>query len=93
MSAERYAQIVRECGGWSVFIPGWPVAADGRTFDEAIEEMIQALREYAQDWQDRLSDAPNHLGNRGLVQLVGLSDDDQLREWLTAPSRYWTDGT
>ncbi|WP_199431647.1 prevent-host-death protein [Qaidamihabitans albus] len=76
------AQVVAEAGGWSVFIPGLPVAADGASFDEAISEMIDALREYAEDWQDRLLDAPGHRDNWGLVQLVSLSDDDQLRAWL-----------
>jgi hypothetical protein len=70
-----------------VFIPGLPVAADGATFDEAVDEMVEALREYAQDWQDRLLHAPNHRENWGLVQLISLSDDGQLREWLAGPSR------
>lgn len=81
------AQVVAEAGGWSVFIPGLPVAADGATFDEAIAEMIDALREYADDWQERLLDAPNHRHNWVLVQLVSLSTDDQLRDWLVGPSR------
>lgn len=76
------AQAVAENDGWSIFIPGLPVAADGASFDEALDEMIVALREYAEDWQDRLLDASNHSGNWGLVQLVGLSSDAQLREWL-----------
>ncbi|MFC7545499.1 hypothetical protein [Plantactinospora sp. GCM10030261] len=76
------AQAVAEDGGWSIFIPGLPVAADAATFDEAVQETITALREYAEDWQDRLLDAPNHAGNWGLVQLVSLSDDEQLRDWL-----------
>ena len=71
--------MVAEGGGWSVLIPGLPVAADGNTFAEAIDEMIDALREYADDWQDHLLDAPNHVQNWGLVQLISLSDDDQLR--------------
>jgi len=81
------AQVVQEGDGWSVFIPGLPVAADGATFDEAVDEMVEALREYAQDWQDRLLRAPNHRENWGLVQLISLSDDDQLREWLVGSSR------
>ena len=81
------AQVVQEAGGWSVFIPGLPVAADGETFDEAITEMVDALREYAEDWQDHLLHAPNHRGNWGLVQLISLSDDEQLREWLAGPAR------
>lgn len=81
------AQLVAEEGGWSIFIPGLPLAADGATVDEAVDEMIGALREYAEDWQDRLLDAPNHAGNWGLVQLVSLSDDDQLRDWLVGSKR------
>ncbi|MGH3164885.1 MAG: prevent-host-death protein, partial [Trebonia sp.] len=48
------ARVVAEAGGWSAFIPGLPIAADGATFDEAITEMIDALREYADDWEERL---------------------------------------
>jgi hypothetical protein len=80
------AQAVSEGGGWSLFVPGLPVSADGATFEEAITEMIDALREYAQDWQDRLLDAPNHRGHWGLVQMISLSDDDQLRAWLVGSS-------
>jgi predicted RNase H-like HicB family nuclease len=81
------AQVVAEGGGWSVFIPGLPVSADGATFDEAVTEMIDALREYADDWQERLLDAPNHRNNWGLVQLISLSDDDQLRDWLVGSGK------
>ena len=81
------AQVVPEAGGWSVFIPGLPVAADGASFDEAIDEMIDALREYAEDWQERLLDAPNHRDNWGLVQLISFSDDQQLHDWLVGAAR------
>ena len=81
------AQVVPEAGGWSVFIPGLPVAADGASFDDAIDEMIDALREYAEDWQDHLLDAPNHRDNWGLVQLISLSDDEQLHDWLVGNAR------
>lgn len=57
------AKVVAEAGGWSVFIPGLPLAADGGTLDDAIADMIEALREYAEDWQDRLLNAPNHRDN------------------------------
>jgi predicted RNase H-like HicB family nuclease len=82
-----HAQAVPEGGGWSVFIPGLPVSADGATFDEAVMEMIDALREYVDDWQERLLDAPNHRENWGLVQLISLSDEAQLRDWLVGPAR------
>src|SRR5690606_3938806 len=76
------AEVVSENNGWSVFLPGLPIAADGATLDEAIDETVLALREYAEDWQDRLRNAPNHRENWGLVQLVSLSTDAQLRDWL-----------
>lgn len=78
-AAEAHA----EAGGWSLVIPGAPVAADGATFDEAVTELIDALREYAEDWAARLRLAPNHREHWGLVQLVALSSDEQLRDWLT----------
>ncbi|GGK72129.1 type II toxin-antitoxin system HicB family antitoxin [Streptomyces flaveus] len=81
------AEVVAEAGGWSVFLPGLPLAADGATFDEAIEEMVQALREYAEDWQERLRTAPNHEENWGLVQLIVLSDDAELHDWLVGAAR------
>ena len=80
------AEAVSEGECWSVFLPGLPVGADGATFEEAITEMVDALREYADDWQDRLLEAPNHREHWGLVQLIGLSDDEQLRSWLVGPS-------
>jgi hypothetical protein len=81
------AEVVHEAGGWSAFITGLPVAADSDTFDKAIDELVLALREYAQDWHDRLRHAPNHAENWGLVQLISLSDDDQLRDWLRGSAR------
>lgn len=76
------AEIVAEGGGWTVLVPGLPIAADGETLDEALDEAVVALREYAEDWSDRLLHASNHAGNWGIVQIVDLSDDVQLRSWL-----------
>jgi hypothetical protein len=81
------AEVVSEAGGWSMFISGLPLAADGATFDEALTEMIDTLREYADDWQERLLDSPNHRENWGLVQLISLSNDEQLRDWIVGAAR------
>lgn len=81
------AEVVAEAGGWSVFIPGLPVAADAESFDEAVADMVEALREYAEDWQDHLRDAPNHRDNWGLVHLIELSSDSDLRAWLVNSGR------
>ncbi len=81
-----HSSVVAEAGGWSIFVAGVPVAADGASFDEALEEMVDALRDYAEDWQDHLLNAPNHRDNWALVQLVSLSENDQLKEWLVGAS-------
>jgi predicted RNase H-like HicB family nuclease len=74
--------VVAEGGGWSAILPGVPVHGDAETFDEAIDDLIDALREYAEDWNVRLHRAPNHQQQRSIVELVELSDDAQLRDWL-----------
>lgn len=76
------AAVVAEGGGWSAVLPGVPVHGDADTFDGAIDDLIDALRDYAEDWNVRLHRAPNHEQHRSLVTLVELSDDDQLRDWL-----------
>jgi len=59
-----------------------PVDGDAPTPDGAVNDLIVALREYAKDWNTRLHRAPNHQQHRDLLELVELSDDAQLREWL-----------
>jgi hypothetical protein len=75
---------VADGDGWSIFLPGVPIAADGATVEEAVDEMIDALRDYAEAWSERLRLAPNHADNWGLVQIITLASEDQLRDWLLA---------
>lgn len=76
------AELVAENDGWSIYIPGLPLAADGATLDEALDEMVLALRDYADAWSERLRLAPNHEQNWGLVQIIEFSSDSQLKAWL-----------
>ena len=76
------ARLVAEGGGWSIMLPNLPIAADGATLDEALDEMVDALRDYAHDWTDRLRLAPNHADNWGLVQIIEMSSDKALKDWL-----------
>ena len=78
----RGPEAVAEGGGWSVFLPGTPVAADGADLDEASEGFIEALREYAEDWVERLRFAPNHARHWPLVHFVSLSSDADLTGWV-----------
>lgn len=50
----------------------------------AIIDLIEFLREYAQDSVQRLQYVPNHAEAWSLVQLVNRSTDDQLADWLRA---------
>jgi predicted RNase H-like HicB family nuclease len=74
-------EMVFEDGAWAAFIPGLPIATEAASPDEAVDELILALREYAEDWHDHPGRAPNHAENGPLVELIGISDDDQLRAW------------
>lgn len=73
---------VAEAGGWSVFLPGTPIAADGADLDKAVEEFIAALREYAQDWEERLRLAPNHEHMWPLALFVSMSSDTEIANWV-----------
>lgn len=79
-------EVVAEDDGWTVVLPGHPVAADGATLDSALDDFVSALRDYAEAWQDRLHQAPNHQHAASLVHYVALSDDDELVAWARGPA-------
>lgn len=81
------ARVVEEDGWWSLFFPSLPIAAEGGSLEEVFDDGVRVLREYAEDWVDHLHTAPNHTNNWGLVQLVALSTDEQLRTWLSGFDR------
>jgi hypothetical protein len=78
-------EIVAEDDGWTVLLPGHPVAADGRTLAEALRDFVSALRDYADAWDERLHRAPNHQHAAILVQHVSVSNDDDLLAWASGP--------
>lgn len=69
-------------GAYVVFLEDRPFVSEGDTLEEAIADLIESMREYAEDWVERLQYAPNHADAWGLVQLVNLSTDEQLAGWL-----------
>ncbi len=77
-----HAVVAAEGGRWAAFLPGLPLSGEGDDLDAALDDLIEALREYAADWNERLRTAPNHRGNWALATLVELSADDQLKGWL-----------
>lgn len=76
------AMVVAEDNAWVIVIPDSPFAAEAQSLDDAIADLIANLRDYASEWQEHFATAPNHANNWALVQLVNVSSDDDLRDWL-----------
>lgn len=79
--------VIAEDDGWSIFLDGYPVAADGTDPDEALEAFIVSLTDYAGAWIDRLHAAPNHQHAAPLAHLVASSTSAELREWAGGSAR------
>ena len=79
-------EVIAEDGGWTVVLPGYPIAADGTTLEQALHDFVYALRDYADAWDDRLHRAPNHQHAAALVHYVSVSDDDELLAWAHGPN-------
>lgn len=82
-TVENNVQLASEDGVWLMYMPGQSFAAEANTLDEVIADFIEGLRDYAETWAEHFSTASNHSKNWALVQLVTLSDDEQLTRWLT----------
>ena len=76
------AEVFREGGLVGMVISDLGLAVEGVTFDDAISELVIALREYAADWNDHLLNAVNHANNWGIVQVIALSTDEELAGWV-----------
>jgi hypothetical protein len=75
-------RILHENGRVIALMDGRGVASEGTNLEDVLQDLVLTLREYSQDWDDRLKHAPNHVHNRDLVQLVALSTNDELLQWL-----------
>lgn len=75
-------RVLSEGGRVIALMEDRPFVSEGADVDAALADLVLSLREYAEDWEDRLKNAPNHANAWALVQLVKLSDDPQLRDWL-----------
>lgn len=67
---------------WLATVSGAPLAGEGDTAAEAVEDLVDVLSEYAEDWVERLRHAPNHQHEWALVQLVEHSEPDDLVLWI-----------
>jgi hypothetical protein len=65
----------------SMWLEQAPVHGAGATYEQAEEEFLDALLDYAELWVDELRSAPNHRDNEGLVTQVLMYGEnrDELR--------------
>jgi len=58
------------------------VVGVGNSLPEAGEMLVDSLRDYAADWDDRLHLAPNHAENEAVVRAIQASSDEELIGYL-----------
>lgn len=75
-------ELAQEDGRVIALMLGRPFVSEGANVDEALDDLAESLREYAEDWESRLQYAPNHRDNWALVQLIKLSSDEELLDWF-----------
>lgn len=66
----------------SMWIEGLPVTGQGENFDVAGVDLIASLRDYAKTWIEELRDYPNHKNRWDVVNLVLLSNDEEMHAFL-----------
>lgn len=68
----RFSPQVRKsaAGGVSIALPELGIHGEGSSLDDAADDLVDAALEYAEDWHDFLSKAPNHADRRWWVFLV-----------------------
>ena len=69
-------------GGVSMWIDGLPLSSEGADLAGAEAELVASLRDYADTWVEDLHRYPNHDQQWGLVNLILLSADDELKSHL-----------
>jgi hypothetical protein len=73
--------MVHEADTWSVTVRGLPVAVEGTDIPAVIDATIAAIRAAATE-VNRLRNTRDNYGEWVLGQLIHLSGDAQLRDWL-----------
>lgn len=75
-------RLLPEGGRVVLLMEGRPFAAEGVDVQDALDDLLDSLVEYAEDWEGELQYAPNHEKAWALVQLVKLCTREQLRDWI-----------
>lgn len=64
----------------AIWLPELGLHGEGGTLEEAQDDLLDAVCEYIEAWQESLRHAPNHAARRGWVRRLQLAEgDDGLR--------------
>lgn len=69
-------EVLVEDEGYAVWLPELDVYGQGATLEEATADLVDAARQYADEWEDGLRHAPNHRPRAGWVRRLQLAGDD-----------------
>lgn len=64
--------------GVAAWLANAPVHAQGADIDQAARNLVGALRDYAELWEDELHAAPNHQDRWAIIARVQLLGDEEL---------------
>lgn len=81
-STRPTARVTVEDDAYVITLEGLPFASEANSLDEAISLLLEDLREYGQDWARVYQNAPNHVNNWGLVSVINMVNDTDLRAWI-----------
>lgn len=85
-----------EDGTVSIWLEQFQVYGSGATIPEAVEDLLDEVEQYVEEWADTLQHSPNHAPRRWWVYRVELARDrDELRDALfpappPAPPATWS---
>ncbi|MHA6668593.1 hypothetical protein ACX3O0_06960 [Homoserinimonas sp. A447] len=85
-ASSPHLELFQKRGHWGATLDRPPITCDASSRDAVLIDLINALREYAQDWS-RISSTPSHAGNGDIVALVEDSTDEELLGWVLAGER------
>ena len=60
----------------AIWLPEFEIYGKGASLEEAASDLLDAAREYAEEWDLTLKDAPNHRAREWHVRRIQLASDD-----------------
>ena len=69
-------EVLFEDDGVAIWLPELEIYGRGASLEAAATDLLEAAREYAEEWDATLKDAPNHRAREWHVRRIQLAADD-----------------